>query len=216
MYNSGQVNRDVLLNNWISCEVYLFWIYFFLWNTWVFERITFSPGTGQPMFTIWRPGKKNTFFAEHLQVATSDFFSPDLLRYALIIMVAFLQNNLPLQSSLVKEVSCLSPNSKQTEWARNPAGRLPNLITQREEPLVNDQSKLYQEETIPAECTTWSVQIRSYFWSVFSSIRIEYEPEITPHLDTFHAVMVRWYQWQARKARLLPGTCVLSTTWRRH
>ena len=44
-------------------------------------------------------------------------------------MVALLQNNLPLQSSLVKEVSCLSPNSKHTEWARNPAGRLPNLIT---------------------------------------------------------------------------------------
>ena len=31
-----------------------------------------------------------------------------------------------------------------------------------------------------------SVQIRSYFWSVFSCIRTE----ITPYLDTFHAVKV--------------------------
>ena len=45
-----------------------------------------------------------------------------------------------------------------------------------------------------------SAQTRSYFWSVFSCIRTEYGdsvfspntgkygPEITPHLDTFHAV----------------------------
>ena len=33
-----------------------------------------------------------------------------------------------------------------------------------------------------------SVQIRSYFWPVFSCIRIECGPEITPYLDTFHAV----------------------------
>ena len=51
-----------------------------------------------------------------------------------------------------------------------------------------------------------SVKIRSYFWSVFSYIRAEYGdlrsnlrispnagkygPEITPYLDTFHAVYV--------------------------
>ena len=44
-----------------------------------------------------------------------------------------------------------------------------------------------------------SVQIRSYFWSVFSSIgtgygeiinpnTVKYGPEITPYLDSFHAV----------------------------
>ena len=32
------------------------------------------------------------------------------------------------------------------------------------------------------------VQIRSNFWSVFSRIRTEYGPEITPYLDTLHAV----------------------------
>ena len=35
-----------------------------------------------------------------------------------------------------------------------------------------------------------SVQIRSYFWSVFSSIRTEYGPEISLYLDTFHAVLI--------------------------
>ena len=33
-----------------------------------------------------------------------------------------------------------------------------------------------------------SVQIRSFFWSVFSHIRTEYGPEKTPYLDTFDAV----------------------------
>ena len=36
-----------------------------------------------------------------------------------------------------------------------------------------------------------SVQMRSYFWSVFSYIYPDtgkYGPEITPDLDTFHAV----------------------------
>ena len=33
-----------------------------------------------------------------------------------------------------------------------------------------------------------SVQIRSYFWSVFSPNTGEFGPEKTPYLDTFHAV----------------------------
>ena len=33
-----------------------------------------------------------------------------------------------------------------------------------------------------------SVQIRSYFWSVFSSNTGIYGPEITPYLDTFQTV----------------------------
>ena len=45
-----------------------------------------------------------------------------------------------------------------------------------------------------------SVQIRSFFWSVYSCIRTEYGdllntgkygPEKTPYLDTFHAVTFR-------------------------
>ena len=36
-----------------------------------------------------------------------------------------------------------------------------------------------------------SVQMRSYFWSVFSCIRTEYGPEIIPYLDTFHMVLLR-------------------------
>ena len=34
-----------------------------------------------------------------------------------------------------------------------------------------------------------SVQVRTYFWSVFSCMRTEYGPEITPYLDTFYAVI---------------------------
>ena len=33
------------------------------------------------------------------------------------------------------------------------------------------------------------VQIRSYFWSVFRPNAGKYGPEITPYLDTFHAVI---------------------------
>ena len=37
-----------------------------------------------------------------------------------------------------------------------------------------------------------SVQIRSYLWSIFSVFGLntkKYGPEITPYLDTFHAVL---------------------------
>ena len=36
-----------------------------------------------------------------------------------------------------------------------------------------------------------SVQIRSYFWSVFIPNSGKYRPEITPYLDTFHAVFLK-------------------------
>ena len=35
-----------------------------------------------------------------------------------------------------------------------------------------------------------SVQIRNYFWYVLSPNTGKYRPEITPHLDTFQAVIV--------------------------
>ena len=38
--------------------------------------------------------------------------------------------------------------------------------------------------------TARSVQIRSYFWSVFSPNAGKYGPEITPYLDTFHSLRV--------------------------
>ena len=34
-----------------------------------------------------------------------------------------------------------------------------------------------------------SVQIRSYFWSVFSLNVGKYGPETTPYVDTFHVVL---------------------------
>ena len=36
-----------------------------------------------------------------------------------------------------------------------------------------------------------SVEIRSYFWSLFSPNRWEHGPEITPYLNTFHAANYR-------------------------
>ena len=55
-----------------------------------------------------------------------------------------------------------------------------------------------------------SVQMRAYFWSLFSCIPTEYlsvfspntgkyGPEITPHLDTFRAVLLKPYKWKNRK-----------------
>ena len=55
----------------------------------------------------------------------------------------------------------------------------------------NKQTILYGKIFIFRTSQTYhcvkSVQIRSYFWSVFSRILTEYGPEITPYLDTFHA-----------------------------
>ena len=55
----------------------------------------------------------------------------------------------------------------------------------------------YLKEMLEQYHCAKSVQIRSYSWSPFSCIRIEYGdllrkygPEITPHLDTFHVVHV--------------------------
>ena len=64
------------------------------------------------------------------------------------------------------------------------------------------------EKTSKTHCVK-SVQIRSYFWSVFSCIRTEYgeilylsvfspnagkyRPEMTPYLDTFRAVTLTQY-----------------------
>ena len=47
-----------------------------------------------------------------------------------------------------------------------------------------------------------SVQIRSYFWSVFSCIRTE----ITPYLDTFHAVKVA-----TSSLNFSPNSCTITS-----
>lgn len=78
--------------------------------------------------------------------------------------------------SLMKEFSCFSLNSKLREWARNSAARLPNLITQTEEPLVNDQWKMYQGETIPAEWqdnTNGKPERQDHFWKRLFEVQFE-------------------------------------------
>ena len=51
-----------------------------------------------------------------------------------------------------------------------------------------------------------SVQIRSYFWSVFSPNTGKYGPEITPYLDTFHAVGYTQQNVQLLKQQTQPAT----------
>ena len=41
-----------------------------------------------------------------------------------------------------------------------------------------------------------SVQIRSFFWSVFSRNTGKYGPERTPYLETFHVVYKLWKKWK--------------------
>ena len=55
---SGLVNRGILLSNWISWEVHLFWIYFL-------HQITRTPGRMNMFSSLvnWL-GKKNSFFWE--------------------------------------------------------------------------------------------------------------------------------------------------------
>ena len=36
------------------------------------------------------------------------------------------------------------------------------------------------------------IQIRSYYWSIFSHIRSKYGPEKTPYLDTFRSLRINW------------------------
>ena len=55
--------------------------------------------------------------------------------------------------------------------------------------LTTERTKARKIQTVHTdEYYMKSVQIRSFFWSVFSHIRIEYRTEKTPCLDTFHAV----------------------------
>ena len=58
---SGLVNWGILLPDWISWEVHLFWMYFLHQNTWF----------PQPMSTTRRAGKNKQLFSKHLPVAVS-------------------------------------------------------------------------------------------------------------------------------------------------
>ena len=58
-----------------------------------------------------------------------------------------------------------------------------------------------------------SVQIRSYFWFVFSLNAGKYGPQITLHLDTFHAVILR-HIWNFRPNFSNIWQYVWSSKWR--
>ena len=52
-------------------------------------------------------------------------------------------------------------------------------------PIINIVPKIFTWKNLHS---VKSVQIRSFFWSVFSRIQTEYRPEKTPYLKNFHAV----------------------------
>ena len=57
--------------------------------------------------------------------------------------------------------------------------------------ILQDGKMLTWEHYITNRHCVKSVQLRNFFWSVFSRIRTDvgkYGPEKTPYLDTFHAV----------------------------
>ena len=61
--------------------------------------------------------------------------------------------------------------------------------------LCHSCRKRGNREVLTFHCVK-CVQLRSFFWSVFSRIRTEYGPEKTPYLDTFHAVFIEWiHNW---------------------
>ena len=64
---------------------------------------------------------------------------------------------------------------------------------QRQTYIIFQKVLLHVVKASYSERCVKSVQIRNFFWSVFSCIQSEtgkYGPEIIPYLDTFHAVVV--------------------------
>ena len=72
---------------------------------------------------------------------------------------------------------------------RHTTSRRPNDIRNSLIPLCLTYSFMVYVNWSEIHHCVKSVQMRSYFCSVFSCIRIEYGPDITPYLDTFHAVL---------------------------
>ena len=57
-----------------------------------------------------------------------------------------------------------------------------------------------------------TVQIRSYFWTVFSPNTGKYGPEITPYLDTFYSVSCKHPRRRALQATIVNGFQPLAFT----
>lgn len=102
----------------------------------------------------------------------------------------------------MKEFSCFSLNSKLREWARNPAARLLNLITQTEEPLVKDQWKLYQGETVPGNvCSKYNLkeELRN----------VVFKSEWVTDFFAFHNGRIQWKGSNASVERTMSDSKIL-------
>lgn len=92
-----------------------------------------------------------------------------------------LLRKLPLDSPVLKDVTCLSPTARSRESSIEAIARLaalvPHVVSEREICLVRDEWRMYQIETIPTE---WYKQSDSeefgrldHFWAKVLSIRTE-------------------------------------------
>ena len=67
-------------------------------------------------------------------------------------IVKYLQQKLPLQSTIMRDISCLSPLVRECEWTVNAIGRLasllPHVLSKKEMALIKDEWRLYQIEDI--------------------------------------------------------------------
>ena len=73
--------------------------------------------------------------------------------------------------------------------------------------FFSEMNVLSRKSPLPKHCVK-SVQIRSYFWSVFSCIFRKYGRKLTPYLDNFHTV-------QKNPMPIISQDCfVVSKTWK--
>nr|XP_047130189.1 uncharacterized protein LOC124810047 [Hydra vulgaris] len=74
------------------------------------------------------------------------------MRDGYISVVKHLQKKLPLDSQILKDMTCLGAQMRSEPWTVNAIGRIavtmPHVITEREVSFVKDEWKLYQAANI--------------------------------------------------------------------
>ena len=67
----------------------------------------------------------------------------------------YLMDRLPVGSGIVKDISCLNPQLRKADQGmqavQRAARRLPQIVTEEELPLLNDEWKVYQVQDIPED-----------------------------------------------------------------
>ena len=73
-------------------------------------------------------------------------------------------------------------------WAKRPQLKENISRVYMQKATITRHLRFHYDQFLHKDHYVKSVQIRSFFWFVFFCIWIEYGPEKTPYLDTFHAV----------------------------